>query len=471
MQSNPSPRILYAKRVLRFEPCFMDTFPSLAIMNPNRFFFRSSIPKWVASGGGIFLLASAFAQPLSAQGIEFIADEAGVGRHAKNLARHHLGAKFVAMTGASAAEAAVLLTEEVAVGYPLPAGFSEMVIALASIESLEGLRFANAGAAGKVTVRTSEILRDAGDAGWSSERFAVFQANDPVVKVPIGWEDAKYLHVRFDVAKPGEISTFGVFSDRDATDYELAPLVNVPDANGNVAAGDSSDRSEITSSDIDVATLTAGARVVYSSGGEGDPNAVLDQDPATVLAFGEAGVRRVLVIELGQDFDIDRVGIMLAESENLDVYVYSLSEYEGGAPDLTGLEPDGVVDVSGVRGSETLGGGTSGRYIVLVFTGTGENSPFEVVEIGLYLTEESAREYGVIPGISDETVRQQGLLEEPSAFRFGPLGFAGSNFLRRGGLRGAADRLATDVASGSSRSGTRDTPRSRTPVATAPASP
>jgi hypothetical protein len=124
---------------------------------------------------------------------------------AQNVARVKLGARV----DDKLAEAA-LISEQPTVGYSLSDGRTELVLSLAKIENIDIVSFLNNGAAGSVTISTSNSRLAVASSQW--HQIAKQNLTGKVTKVKLGPTEAKYVKFSFDVTKSGRISTLGVYS-------------------------------------------------------------------------------------------------------------------------------------------------------------------------------------------------------------------------------------------------------------------
>jgi hypothetical protein len=123
---------------------------------------------------------------------------------AQNIARAKLGARV----DDKIAEAA-LISDQPTVGYSLSDGRTELVLSLAKIENIDIVSFINNGAAGTVTISTSNSKLAVASSQW--HKIAKQDLTGKITKVKLGPTEAKYVKFSFDVSKSGRISTLAVY--------------------------------------------------------------------------------------------------------------------------------------------------------------------------------------------------------------------------------------------------------------------
>lgn len=148
-----------------------------------------------------------------------------------NVARFSVGARL----DDKIAEAA-LISGQPSVGYALTDGRTDLVLSLSKIENIEIVSFMNNGAAGTVTVATSNSKLAAGSLQW--HEIAKQDLAATVTKIKLGPTEAKYIKFTFNVAKPGRIADLGVYATRSLT------VANTTLAGGSEGAVDGKDAKD-----------------------------------------------------------------------------------------------------------------------------------------------------------------------------------------------------------------------------------
>lgn len=160
----------------------------MEIMSAN----SSSLSRVTAVSGVLFLVT----------GLQLLAQQSPV--YARNVARFDLGARV----DDKIAEAA-LISNHPTVGYSLSDGRTELVLSLSKIENIDTISFINNGAAGAVTISTSNSKLAVGSSQW--HQIAKQDLTAKITKVKVGPTEAKYVKFSFDVAKSGRISDLAVY--------------------------------------------------------------------------------------------------------------------------------------------------------------------------------------------------------------------------------------------------------------------
>jgi hypothetical protein len=143
--------------------------------------------------------------------------------YAQNVARFRLGARVEAFQQGNPVGSlqlsskledniaqAALISDHPTVGYTLPDGRTELVLSLSKIENIDIVSFLNNGAAGTVTIATSNSKLAVGSLQW--HQIAKQALTPKVTKIKLGPTEAKYVKFTFNVAKSGRIADLGVYS-------------------------------------------------------------------------------------------------------------------------------------------------------------------------------------------------------------------------------------------------------------------
>ena len=155
--------------------------------------------------------------------------------YAQNVARVSLGARvelfrqnnpvgslqLAAASEDSIAQAA-LISEHPTTAYTLADGRTDFVLSLSKIENIDLISFLNNGAAGTVTIATSNSKLAAGSPQW--HEIARQDLTAQATKIKVGPTEAKYIKFSFNVAKSGRIADLAVYA-----------AVNLTVANANLA--------------------------------------------------------------------------------------------------------------------------------------------------------------------------------------------------------------------------------------------
>src|SRR6266849_2134654 len=153
--------------------------------------------------------------------------------YAQNVARFRLGARVEAFRQSNPISSfqlsskledniaqAALISDHPTVGYALPAGQTEVVLPLSKIENIDIVSFLNNGAAGTVTISTSNSKLAVGSPQWL--QIAKQALTSKVTKIKVDPTEAKYVKFTFNVAKSGRIADLAVYSTASLTVASIA---------------------------------------------------------------------------------------------------------------------------------------------------------------------------------------------------------------------------------------------------------
>ena len=165
---------------------------------------------------------------LLATGVQMFAQQSPA--YSRNLARFSAGARL----DDNLAQVA-LISDHPTIGYTLPDGTSELVLALSKIQNFDVISFANRDTVGTVTISTSNSKLAAASSQW---HYVTRQSLTPnVTKIKVGPTEAKYVKFTFKVAKAGRIADLGVYS----TAIPSLMVANTALAGGSEGSGEGKD--------------------------------------------------------------------------------------------------------------------------------------------------------------------------------------------------------------------------------------
>ncbi len=308
----------------------------------------------------------------------------------ENLARTKLGTEVEVLQSAGAADssaASALLSSDPAAAFPLSAGTTTVLLTLPSIENLESISFLNNGAAGNLTVATSNAKLPAESAQWNT--VAQQEITPETVKAKIGPAEAKYVRLTFEATQPGKITSFGVYPNAATADFTMPRTRTVSQKSGESSFG---------YMNANLADLHSRARAVFVSSGTNltAANNMLDEHPTTTFDFATTDAAPTAVIDLGKAASIRKVSaIHSARPGRIEVYVMSelpseLQQVSTGSAQvsdasLSQLSPvaTAMAETDGRTSVEFTE--TSGRYLMLRWLGEGAaDTAFTVAEIAAF---------------------------------------------------------------------------------------
>jgi len=243
----------------------------------------------------------------------------------KNLSRWHMGARLLIPDNNGGftprqfkdqndfAEATFLKDDETE-GVPLERGIHDYVIDLNNFVSVSRFSSPSFEASGRLTLRTSDTLRDLNENQWIQlGRDISFKPGD-IVDLRFPLTDTRYLWVQLEIDQPGEFGNFNAMGMVNLSNVEFKP----------VSTGSSETASPEASISVpyDYATLYSGARITHVSGG--DPrvaNFLIDDDILTYYEFPNNEEESLFILDLGSARSPEQVSFLL-ESGNGTLEVY-----------------------------------------------------------------------------------------------------------------------------------------------------
>lgn len=340
----------------------------------------------------------------------------------QNLARYHLGAQVEATPQASPAASlqlssqaddrntaeAALLCNDPTIGYALPSGATTLLVSLPNIENVDTVSFLNKGAKGNVTIATSNAKLPMDSPQWN--QVGQQELSSDVVKAKVGPAEAKYVKITLNVAEPGRIAGFGIYSTPAASDFTMPRPRKVKLTDSTQSFG------LITSN---LSDLHAKARALYVSSATDvkEANNMIDDQPASAFNFAAEDAAPMAIIDLGKVTQLSRLSAIYSprpgtvdfyvlqslpneqRSENVGVAAappqmnpavvsatvapntYTLSEAA-----FSNMKPVGSVTNTEGQGRASVDfPTTSGRYVILKWTPASRaDGNFSVAEIAAF---------------------------------------------------------------------------------------
>jgi hypothetical protein len=307
-----------------------------------------------------------------------------------NLARASFGAQLEVPSANAAAASAALLHDDDPLGYPLPEGSVSMVLTLPKIEVLNRFNFLNLTASGQVAVSVSSVRQGASGGDWRQVQAPKPFSGSEVITCDLGSVEARYVRIDFQVEKPGNIDTFGLFGLTTLGHQDAGRLATVSGA---------SDKRLLL---YNYAVSSSDAGVVMVSPGEDVDRAqsLADGDIGSSFAFKATDPMPMAVIDLGTTRTLHRVSTSFkAGPGHIDIYLVEdprqpaafgenarkpvkstiqevvASDFPAGRDPVlsadTGKQP-------GLNRVSANANGHSGRYLVMMFHPAGGGSAPEV---------------------------------------------------------------------------------------------
>jgi len=295
----------------------------------------------------ISLLTPVFAQEtdelIRLERIERLSPDA-LSQEPKNLARRNLGSNVYAVNpdGEAVSEeegddnglgsvAAILLGDDEAAVFDLGTGRTQAIIELFDFFTVERALFRSYGAQGEVSIAASDRSLNANSGDWQVLLDPTAFDRNNSVNLPFEPVDAKFILVTLDVQTPGPVGALGVFG-LPGLDSSTPEFLNNPEMIGELLALGSPPVP------FDFASLYSGSNIIaVDSGDVRTANGMIDDDVTTFHEFVDAQFENIMVIDLGYDYSINRLSLVLESSPgSLEVYAF-----EALPPEIAEVEDDG----------------------------------------------------------------------------------------------------------------------------------
>ncbi len=161
-------------------------------------------------GSALTVLCGWVLPPVCVPALAAPASETMTSRLPADLARADAGTR-IEVRGASTASAQVLLGNDAAANYALPAGTTSMILALSKIEIVNHFDFVNHDAEGKVTVSVSSAKLPFDSAEWREVVGAQTFDGHQLVPCDLGSVEARYVKIDFNTRTAGKVAGFNLF--------------------------------------------------------------------------------------------------------------------------------------------------------------------------------------------------------------------------------------------------------------------
>ncbi len=235
----------------------------------------------------------------------------------KNLARQHLGASLSASynlpgsapggpVNESDEVTLALLSEDATIHCFLPVGRHAFIISMTSIQTVNRFSFLNNSASGSVSIAVSNTLWPQDNPKWQQTQQPKEFSGPGVVFRDLGFREAKYVKIDFDIRQSGHIASFGLFGSSTTDLYRMRKKSRItPSAIPMFAPPAQSSRDSLN---CDLAALYAKSRVAYvsSAAKQQDVNLMVDDMPDTGYAFEPGDANPTMILDLGRQYDLRR---------------------------------------------------------------------------------------------------------------------------------------------------------------------
>lgn len=161
-------------------------------------------------GSALTVLCGLVLPPVCVPALAAPASETMASRLPADLARADVGTR-IEVRGNSTSPAQLLLGNDAAASYALPAGTTSMILALSKIEIVNHFDFVNNDAEGKVTVSVSSSKLPFDSAEWREVVGAQGFDGRQLVPCDLGSVEARYVKIDFNTRTAGKIAGFNLF--------------------------------------------------------------------------------------------------------------------------------------------------------------------------------------------------------------------------------------------------------------------
>jgi len=311
----------------------------------------------------------------------------------QNLARIDLGAQIEGDVPADCSSVTPLLSGDPASLCSLRTGATTVLISLAQIENIDSVAFLNAEAKGTVTIATSSAKLSPNSPQWHVIRQE--ELSNGLISARIGPTEAKYVRLNFNVRSPGRIGNPGIYSAAAVSDFTM-PRARKIAANSSVEG--------TSKASYNLADLHAKARTIFVSSGDDLKLAhnMIDGQPGTSYAFAANDAAPATIIDLGHSVAADRISTLSTPgSAVVSFYLLAALPANNTGNDTSSLR----IDSQTLAGFKMVGTGsddgsgrvavnfeeTAGRYVMLVWTSSSQNTNFSVAEVAVFGPASNAR--------------------------------------------------------------------------------
>jgi len=311
----------------------------------------------------------------------------------QNLARIDLGAQIESDVPSDASSSVPFLSGDPASVYALKTGTTRLLISLVKIENIDSIAFLNSEAKGTVTIALASAKLSPESPQWHEARQE--ELSSGLISARIGPAEAKYVRLTFNVSSPGRIGNLGVYSAGAVSDFTM-PRTR------KIAAGTSAEA--IAKANYNLADLHAKARTIFVSSGDDLTLAhnMIDGQPGTSYTFAANDAAPAAIIDLGRSVPVNRISTFSTPGSAV-VRFYVLDTLPansiGDPASALRIDPQTLAAFKIVRTGSDDGSGrvavnfeeTTGRYVMLAWTPSRQNTNFSVTEVAIFGPSGNAR--------------------------------------------------------------------------------
>ncbi len=276
----------------------------------------------------------------------------GIDDPPRNLARAYgVGATVEAFKvkpdgGTEKADSSVgnLLSGEPTKNFNLTTGTTVVVVDLHNGYNLQSLKFRNGGATGNVTIATAPTKID-GDKGWTTSPTPVPLTGSGMVDLSMGGNAGaaganapagatppapmRFVKITFNVETPGQIGSFGVFSDLKVSQMPVIQAYGEKNKSNNL------NPQVQPVMPVNLASDASGAKVVYVSSldnsGEkkNDPQNLVSEDTAKDFSFHPTDNNPITAVKLSDPRKLVKFEMTLTNPVGMNIYLSDAAPVTG----------------------------------------------------------------------------------------------------------------------------------------------
>ena len=251
----------------------------------------------------------------------------GLREQPKNLSRWHMAARLIIadedgknqteinLEDAYDHKESVLLGDDETLACELARGIHYLIIDLGEIDVLSRFSFRNYGAQGKIelfangSADSDELRKRHKVVPWSpfgTEKFVNFEFSHI---------DARYVHIKFDIEKAGEIGSLSVFGSTTVADTTFD--------REHVQSTKELARNPEDAVSFDYASLYTGSAITHvNAGNYVDAKQMIDDDVPTYYEFPALSGQSIMIVDIDAQTRVNRVSMLIDSGAGVLEFYY-----------------------------------------------------------------------------------------------------------------------------------------------------
>ena len=237
-------------------------------------------------------------------------------------------------------EESALLGDDESVTYRIKAGETTFTLDLGDFYNINRFHFESLSAQGRIEIQVSNTLRDKDSNRWITvaEPMEFIPGNPVNIVFPM--IEGRFVNIIFSIQEEGEISSFNIFGDTTVAEIETREYEEVIPLALDPASG-----KTVTH---DYASLHTGSNISHVSSGDlVNANSMIDDDIRSYYDFAQNAGESVLVLDLENQSDIDRISLLLDSGQGKMDFYFLDKLPETNASKAGGEIPEGSPDDTG----------------------------------------------------------------------------------------------------------------------------